>query len=308
MINNFRFYKRNIYSSFILNIIALAVFAAPLHAQQPTAQQIVQSLNLPVSKGKITIYHADGYGKRATEVRPLVEEMMAFYEKRLRVKQDFAVAILTREQWTKSLPPFLPYGLPFVRDNIAFLPATNDGAVTAGAIALKPSATPALLKKIEQTGYDFESAAMKFTDLIGLHELGHVYTLAYGIKPPTRWFNEFLASYFAYAFLKAKHPKLATLMQAMAGDAYIDAVNPKYTTLEDFERFYSNVGVDNYSWYQAKFLQKGVQVYGTQKLEFLSAVKKAFPADEKQQVTQSATLERLEKISPGITQWFKSLK
>jgi hypothetical protein len=265
--------------------IALTVLAAPLNAQQqPTAQQLVQSLNLPVSKGKITIYYANGYEKRAAEVRPLVEEMMAFYEKKLKIKQDFSVAILTKEQWTKSLPPFLPYGLPFVRNNIAFLPATNDGAVTTGAIALKSSATPALLKKIKQTGYDFESAAMKFTDLIGLHELGHVYTLAYGIKPPTRWLNEFLASYFAYAFLQAKHPKLATLMQAMGSDAYGNAVNPKYTTLEDFERLYSNVGVDNYSWFQGKFLQKGSQIYDAQKLKFLEAIKKAFPADEKQPV------------------------
>lgn len=278
--------------------------------QQKTALETVQALNLPASKGKITIYYADGYEKRASEVRPLVEEMMAFYEKKLGIKKDFSVAVLTRDEWSKIAPPMLPYGLPFTsRDGaVAYLPATSDGAVTSAAIALKSSASSATLKKIKASGYDFEQGAMKFTDLIGLHELGHVYTTAYGIKPPTRWLSEFLASYFAYAFLKEKHPKLASLFQAMATDVYSDSVKPEHTSLADFERLYAGVGVSNYGWYQGKFLQKAVQIYDAQKLNFLTQVKRAFPADEKQDVSQSATLERLEKISSGITSWSQNLR
>lgn len=295
------------WSAFILGLVVLTVFVVPLQAQQTTVLQEVQSMNLPVAKGKITVYYATGYEKRAAEVRPLVEEMMAFYEKKLALKQDFTVAILTKEQWKEHIP-MLPFGLPFVKENVAFLPATNDGVVTAGAIALKTSASPATLEKIKQSGYDFDTGAMKFTDLIGLHELGHVYTLAYGIKPPNRWFNEFLASYFAYAFLREKHPKLARLMQAMATDVYADGVKPKYTSFADFERLYSGVGIANYGWYQGKFVEKGSQIYDAKKLTFLADVKKAFPLDEKEKVTPEVTLERLEKISPGITEWSKSLK
>ena len=91
-------YKRNSCSSIVFGIIALIVFAAPLQAQQKTVLQVIQSLNLPASKGKITIYYADGYEKRAAEVRPLVEEMMEFYEKKLQIKQDFSVAILTKPE------------------------------------------------------------------------------------------------------------------------------------------------------------------------------------------------------------------
>src|SRR5262245_44529789 len=201
------------------------------------------------------------------------------------------------------------YSLPFVRNNIAFLPATNDGVITAGVIALKPNVSATTLKIIKQSGYDFERGAMKLTDLIALHELGHVYTSAYGIKPPTRWFPEFLASYFAYAFLKEKHPKLADLFQAMATGGYIEGLkNPEHTSLEDFERIFVGVGVDNFAWYQRKFLQKAAQIYDAKKLTFLADVKRAFPLDEKGAVTPEVALERLEKISPGITAWAKSLK
>jgi hypothetical protein len=265
-------------------------------------------MNLPVTTGKITVYYASRYEKRAAEVRPLVEEAMEFYERKLNVKQVFSVAIVTREQWTKHIQD-IPYGLPFVSDNIAFLPATNDGVITAGAIAMKPNVSATTLKRIKRSGYDFETGAMKFTDLIALHELGHVYTPAYGIKSPTKWFHEFLAQYFVYAFLKEKHPRLADLFQAVATDVYIEGLkNPQHTSLEDFERLYSGVGADNYAWYQGKFLQKAAQIYDANKLTFLADVKRAFPLDEKGEITQEVALERLENISLGITAWSKSLK
>ena len=297
--------------SFVLGLIFVTGFVVPLQAQQTTVLQEVQKMNLRSDKGKITVYYASGYEKRAADVRSLVEEMVSFYEKKLALKEDFSVAILTEEQWAKYTPkylPVLPYGLPFVEENVAFLPADNKGAVTVGAMALIASVLPATLKKIKQSGYDFDEGAMKFTDLIGLHELGHVYTVAYGIKPSNKWFNEFLASYFAYAFLREKHPKLAKLMQAMATDVYNNAIKPEHTSFADFERLYLGVGVANYGWYQGKFVEKGAQIYDTQKLSFLADVKKAFPAEEKEKVSEETTLERLEKISPGITQWSNNLK
>jgi hypothetical protein len=290
----------------IAGFIGLAL-PATMRAQQTSAiLHDVQSMNLPVSKGKITIYYAEGYQNRVSDVRPLLEEMMAFYQKKLGIKENFSVAILTKEQWLKHVEK-IPYGLPYVRENVAFLPATSDGVVTAGAIAMKAKASPATLKEIKDSGYDFEAGAMKFTDVIGLHELGHVYTFAYGIKSKSRWLNEFLASYFAYAFLMNKHPKVAALFQAMATDVYADGVQPKYTSLDEFERLYSGVGVDNYAWYEGKFLQKGAQIYAARKLEFLSDVKKAFPSSEAKAASEP-TLERMEKVSPGITDWSKSLK
>ena len=263
-------------------------------------------MNLPVATGKITVYYASGYEKRAADVRPLVEEAMEFYESNLNVKQEFSAAILTRDQWTKHIQG-IPYGLPFVSDNIAVLPATNDGVITAGAIAMKPNVSATTLKKIKQSGYDYETGAMKFNDLIALHELGHVYTSAYGIKSPTKWFHEFLAQYFVHAFLEEKHPKLADFFQAMAMNVYLEGLqHPQYTSLEDFERLYSGVGADNYAWYQGKFLQKAAQIYNAKKLKFFADVKRAFLLDEKGEVTQEVALERLEKISPGITAWTKS--
>src|SRR5262245_41381898 len=93
-------------SSIILGFV-FTVFVVPSQSQQTTLLQEVQNMNLPVAKGKITVYYASGYEKRAAEVRPLIEEGMEFYERRVNVKQEFSVAIVTREQWTK-----LSQGIP----------------------------------------------------------------------------------------------------------------------------------------------------------------------------------------------------
>ena len=92
-------------------------------------------------------------------------------------------------------------------------------------------------------------------------------------------------------------------MQAMATDVYSDGVKPEHTSFEDFERLYSGVGINNYGWYQGKFIEKGARVYDA-KPEISGGSKRgAFTADKKEPVSQSAALERLEKIDPGITYW-----
>jgi hypothetical protein len=63
-------------------------------------------------------------------------------------------------------------------------------------------------------------------DLISLHELGHAYSVRLGLRPPrpNKWFSEFLASYFAYAYLREKRPKLAALFYAMAADLALESI------------------------------------------------------------------------------------
>lgn len=294
MITQFRTCKnvRGRSMSIIFVVLVMLGFAVPIQAQEkPTLLKTVQGLDVHVSKGDVTVYYADGYKNRVTEVQPLVAEMERFYSRKLKIKHDFSVAILTRKQWEKNLPP-IPYGLPFVDVNgsIAFLPATQDGAVTAFAISLRSTATPAVLATIKQCGYDFAGAAWKLTDLIALHELGHVYERLYGIKTPTRWLDELVASYFAYAFLKEEHPKLAVLMKTMASDLYIHAMKPKHRTLADFEEFYLNAGPDNYSWYQGQFLREAAAIYDKQGLGFLASLEKQFPSGTTKMMSGKETL------------------
>jgi len=193
---------------------------APGQKSPATRLAAVRELGIPSFKGKVTVYYSAGYEQRARELCVLVEEAQQFYEDHLQIKAEFTVAVLSRAGWERVAPE-MPYGLPSVSADpqVVLLPATPDGVVVEGALALRGKAAAATLAKIEQAGFTFEEGAEKLIDLIGLHELGHVLTLAYGIRPPSRWSNEFLASYFGYAFLREKHPELANLFVAMTHES-----------------------------------------------------------------------------------------
>src|SRR5262249_20623613 len=147
-------------------------------------------------------------------------------------------------------------------------------------MALRGKASAGVLKKISQCGLTFEQSARKLIDLIGLHELGHVLTLAYGIRPPCRWSNEFLATYFAYGYLREMQPDLAALFVAMTYELQcLGADRPRHTSLEDFDRLYSGVGSKNYGWYQSAFAGRVREVYAARKWSFLEDVRAAYPSD-----------------------------
>jgi hypothetical protein len=292
--------------AFVLGLL----IAFPVSAQEATSLQKVQSLKNPSITNKITVYYSPGYEQRAKELQSMVEDAMGFYERKLKVKVELSLAVLTRDQWKQVRSA--PYGLPNVSSppHIAFLPATADGVVTADALSSKSNLSQATLKKLKLSGYTFEQAAVKFVDLIGLHELGHTYAVSLDLVPPrpNKWFSEFLASYFAYAYLRDKRPKLAKLFYAMAADLALEGPRPKYTSLEDFERLYSGVGPKNYGWYQGKFFQRVAQVYDAKGLSFIAEVLKAFPAAEGESLPVDVVLQRLEKISPGFIEWSKDLR
>lgn len=292
-----------------LLVFCIACFSIKAgHAQKIPTLREVQAWNLPSSKNIVTAYYSTGFERKVEDVRPLTEEMMRFYNKKLNINDSFVIVILSREQWSKYLPDF-PYGLLIVWKGVAFIPATADGVLNRGTMALKDKVSTSTIKKIEKCGYTFDEAARRYTDLILLHELGHSYTKAYGINTMNnQMLTEFTASYFAHAFLKQKHEKLALLFSAMVTDIYLEAYQPKYTSLQDFERLFLNVGADNYSWYQAHFLQKGAEIYKTKKLTFLRELKQSFPIESKEKLTDDSILERLEKLSPGFINWSQNLK
>lgn len=275
-----------------------------------TRLQAVRELGAASLPGKFTCYYSAGYEERAKELSKQIESAQRFYEDMLEIKAEFALAVLDRRDWERVAPE-MPFGLPSVSPDppVILLPATVDGVVVEGAKALRERASAATLAKIEAAGFDFDSGAEKLIDLIALHELGHVLTLAYGIRPPDHWSNEFLASYFAYAYLQLEDPRLATLFVAITHDLECrDGTRPKHTSLEDFDRLYSQVGPANYGWYQGEFLGRVEQVYQARKLGFLESVRSAYPKAKDKGDPPRAFLERLERICPGFVEWGEKLR
>jgi hypothetical protein len=298
-------------SQFASIFILLVAVTGSAYAQVPGAMgagalEKVKGLGTPSTKNKITTYYSPGYEKRAKEIQPIIEDAIRFYEKKLGIKMDLGIAILDRAQWVKVAQA--PYGLPYVSSapHVAFLPATGDGVIAADIIKAKPYIGVDTITRLEHLGYTYEEAANKLVDLIGLHELGHTYAAAMGIEPgtPNRWFGEFFASYFAYAYLREKEPKLGQLFEIMTAGSAAIGPKPKFSTLEDFEKLYADVGPANYNWYQGKFMELVVKTYSSAGRGFITKAVSAFK-DDNGSKSIDEVIDRLEKITPVFREWSK---
>lgn len=265
----------------------------------------IRSLGVESRRGTVSTYFTPGYTERAVKLQRMMEEGAHFFADSLQLRAEINLAVLDASDWAKLTP--VPYGIPFFSAASAtiFLPATLDGPIVDDYLAHRPNYSAASQEKIQASGLSFEEGAREMVDLIGYHELGHLYTRAFGIQPPSPWVGEFLATYFAYAFLRRKHPELASLWDGIV--VLPASVRPQHTSLDDFNRLYFGVGPENYFWYQGTFAARVTEVFSAQGLEFLSAVREAFPAGKDEQLSGREVLERLDRIHPGFLAWAASL-
>lgn len=280
---------------------------APLGAEVADLLARVKAAGLESSRNLITVYYPAEHEAGALRLRSLVEDAMAYYDRSLGLRGELHLAVLTRAQWEKLIT-WQPYGIPGVAGEppVAFLPATDDGLAATDAIGIRAGVSPETVKIIEAAGGTYDEAARRYVDLVGLHELGHAYTRRFGIRVPSPWAGEMLATYFAYAFLREHDPRRADVWDGILR-AYRDAVRPTHTTLADFDRLYFGVGAQNYIWYQARFQQMVRAAYEAQGLDFLHAVREAFPEGEGP-VSAGETLRRFEAIFPGFSAWAELMR
>ena len=237
--------------------------------------------------------------------------MNGFYQEKLGVQVAVHLAVLNSNQWTRVNP--IPFGLPGVLGEppVVFAPAHSGGWAFRQMLARK-QAIPADVWQdyLRTTQKTFEGASDDFVDFIALHELGHVLCIHYGIDPSCNWLNEFLASYFGYAFLAERHPDRKPVIALFGRPSQ---ARPKHTTLADFERLYFLV--DDYGWYQGMFEQRIQEMYPQAGLQFLKDLKRvlprtvpipegvAIPDPVVNRIAPEVVVERLEAIAPGFQAW-----
>jgi hypothetical protein len=229
-----------------------------------------------------------------------------FFDRRLGVRVELRVALLDPADFARALPA-AAYGMPFVRGGVAVLPANlESGAVVDAYQALRPTAPIHVIEDLQSQSLSFERAAQAMVDLVALHEFGHVQAESYGIDPRQAWFAEFMATYFAYAYLRSAELELARLWDAVA-EAGREGVDPTYTSLDDLNRLYTGVGPVNYVWFQDILQGRVRSVYDSQALAFISHVRSRFGDVEWTPRQAGEMLEVLEEIEPGFITWSEAL-
>jgi len=285
----------------------LIVLAA--HGQDENYIKRMHELGLPRLAGAVPAYYSPGHQEHAQKLQAAIEDMNVFYKERLGVQANVTLALLDSKDWTKVTGN--PYGLPNVNGQpaVVFMPATSDSPVF-GLMKARQEAVPAgqLQSFLKDNHTTFEAVASRYVDLIGFHELGHTLTRNFGIDPKDHWLDEFLATYWSYAYISERQSEWRQLFDLLGRPS---KVRPKNTSLQDFERLYMNV--DDYGWYQGMFEARVREVYPVLGFKFLTDLKQKFPqipsstmgTDEPldRRMKPEQVVEQLETIAPGFKVW-----
>ncbi len=280
-------------------------------ASEESRMDGIKSLSLESIPGNLPTFYSPHAEARAKDLQGLLGGEIAYYSALFHVPfGPITMAVLDPQQWP-SVAGREPYGLPSVggtRPAVVVMPVSWD-EVTWMVVPKREEVPPAMLRKALAKGKKWNQVKFEGCDGIGTHEIGHFVIRQLGIDPQTKWFNEFLASYVGYAYLKTKVPA-AALSNEIFWTVGLDNSPHPFTKLDDFESKYDQLQEEypgNYGWYQLALDQRVIEIYAESGLEYLREVRKEFPSGV-QSLDSAQLLNKLENINPGWKAWAAHLE
>jgi hypothetical protein len=286
--------------------------------EPPQASVILDNLmaaGVETLPGPIPTYYSPGYRERAEGLQAWLRDADDFFRKRLRVNPEFSLAVLSPEHW--SVVSMGPYGVPFVPPlvpgdlsvvpRLVVLPAATDQAVvtqiySAAEVALPPHAAATLAA----LGISYDEAVLQVLDLIGFHEVGHVYIAALGYHRDNtaRWLEELLATYAAYSYLDLAQPTAIPVWDALS-EALLGFVPPVSRSLDDFNALYiQGLGPATYGWFQSHFnLRSTVVLKHRPRATWFAQLRGLGLDQDTRDMPTSELLSRLRGFNPSFTAW-----
>jgi hypothetical protein len=289
-----------------LTLVVITLQAAPLLAQQQQQQDPLPGILATMSSlpGTIPAYYPAGSVDRAKQLQAILTRGVDFYRRELGVDQPVALALLGPAEWRAWNPQYTaPGGAPYAR----MLPGVSRTPGRPPTMVLPAQSGHALSDIIRRMwtqspelaalGPSADSVADRYAALVGFHELGHVYTAADSVLPAEGWFNEFLATYLEYAFLRARQPDDARLWDTVC-TALLNHLEPQQTSLA---KMHGGGGPDTYVWYHSSLQTRVREVYDAHGLEFYRKVR--MRRREIGPHAKAPLIQTLEPIAPGFLAW-----
>jgi len=296
----------------------------PQAAKTPTAEPVtkpasfepgrlerVKLLGDPLLEGSIPTYYTPSYKARARKLQTFFSDELNFAQRRMQFHLAVSLAVLDSAQYALTEHQ-MPYPTPSCTGDppVAMMPVNWVGG--PDVFPKEKDAPAGVRQAVSAHRLPWNEAAGSAYDLWGGHELGHAILDAYGINPGTRWLNELVASYVVYAYLASEHHEQLWLIDVLEVGGR-PGQPQRYVSLDDLESNFLQIAVKdprNYLWYQAQFFEQIKKVYSRHGVEFLAALRRAFPDGAYKFATLSTaeTLRRLDTIDPEFSSWARDLK
>ena len=251
------------------------------------------------------VFYSDGYAERAVDIGNLVSGATGFYQEKLGIEvKKLNIALLDPQDYERAgFPGGYPYGSPFVEDSVIVHPADlSHGFIRDVFSPYEKGSSPRLLAKLGAAGCDYAGALPVMFDAISLHEIGHLLTNAYHLDTRQAWFNEFMATYFGYVFMRQYDPEMALVWDVVM-EASREGYKPAHTSLDDLNKLYTDVGLDNYIWFQNVIQDRVHVVCDLHGIDFIRKAKQVLDNDTSTFETAADLIAVLDEIAPGFREW-----
>lgn len=269
---------------------------------------VVQGLGLESLSGPIPTYFSPGSRERAEQLQAWLRAADEFFQHRLKIAPPFSLAVLNEEHWAQISPG--PYGVPFVtfeEPKVVVLPAMAERSVVTQIYSAARVGLPAgAAADLERIGVSYDEAVGEIVDLIGFHEVGHVYIAALGYHKnnTARWLEELLATYAAYSYLDVAQPSSIVVWNALS-EALLGFVQPVSRSLDDFNELYiQGLGPATYGWFQSHFnLRDDLIVRRRPRATWFHQLAGTGLDEDTRGIPTSELLRRLRGFEPSFTKW-----
>jgi hypothetical protein len=267
--------------------LAILSFALPSVGQVETIDARVESLDLAtIVAPRLVLSYSDGAEKEGQLYAAQAEAAIGWYTEALRWTGSIRMAVLTEHGYL--LTTTLPYPTPFTESGTRFI-VIADSAESHPGFEL----------------WDLDDSVVNTAWLF--HEMGHVIARDLGIGSANLWVNELIANIMMAGYIRAERPELIGYQSGMP-PRFADA--NRFETLAEFDRYYFNMGQLDYLWFHfhiarvADFMISGPG--GTAGV--VEGLVREFPAGaDPGRVSIEETIDRLERISPGVATLVESL-
>lgn len=292
-----RFLKR---TALVAAAMGGAAFTHPIVGQAPTPLARVRAYELDsVRVGRVTAFFSAAEQTRALEMAELSSAAARHFEQEFGTGFPLHLAVLRPEQW---FVPYQggdsePYGIPWgwVPELLMTVPAS----LTEGGLI---------------QGSDRVSDARRVL-FVMLHEYGHLAAKRYlhpesdHLYSAVRWFEEVVATYFAYVFIAQEDPVWADEAR-LEWESHVEADAPASATLDwsFMLRLPPEQFASTYGWYQNLLNVRAAEVYDERGTSFLPALRDQLPWRDADEWTTESLLPLLETVSPGFEAWARALE
>ncbi|WEK36370.1 MAG: hypothetical protein P0Y53_02555 [Candidatus Pseudobacter hemicellulosilyticus] len=251
-------------------------------------------------------YFSTGNEAKAKRMAQQLDSVMAFYTEQLQFTPTVTLLILSPDDWNKFTKfPF--YGMPHYTSNKTLIVASENNDYWKSMVPAldKIPATYAGLIKDTYSDKNGGITMEPFFDLLAIHELGHAYHNQGGLVMQRRWMGELFPNILLHTYIAEKEPKLLKALTTFPKMvvATTDTATLKYTTLQDLETNYNEIGPNypqNYGWYQCRWHIAAGKIYDASNIQGFK--KLWFTLKTQQEILNDKELAKLlnEKVHKSV--------